>query len=79
MIGGFTLQFFFAALILKWNVGYQIVEFLGQQVQTFLTFTDKGAEFVFGAKYTDHLFAMKVNKTWIKIIMGMYSNVKIRI
>jgi nucleoside permease NupC len=79
VIGGFTLQFFFAALILKWNVGYQIVEFLGQQVQTFLTFTDKGSEFVFGAKYTDHLFAMKVNKTWIKIVMGMYSNVKIRI
>ncbi|CAC5393511.1 SLC28A [Mytilus coruscus] len=60
VLGGFTLQFFFAALILKWSVGFQIFEFLGKQVQTFLMFTDKGTEFVFGPKYTEHLFAMKI-------------------
>ncbi|XP_076094815.1 solute carrier family 28 member 3-like [Mytilus galloprovincialis] len=60
VIGGFTLQFFFAAIILKWSVGFQIFEFLGKQVQTFLKFTDKGTEFVFGEKYTEHLFAMKI-------------------
>ena len=61
VIGGFTLQFFFAAFILKSKVGYKIFEFLGKQVQTFLMFTDKGSQFVFGDKYTDHIFAMKVS------------------
>jgi hypothetical protein len=29
--------------------------------QTFLGYTDTGARFVFGEKYTDHFFAFKVS------------------
>lgn len=29
--------------------------------QTFLGYTDAGAQFVFGEKYTDHFFAFKVS------------------
>lgn len=68
VLGGLALQFFFAAMILKWDVGQAVFEFLGNQVQTFLEFTNTGTKFVFGDKYTDHPFAMVVcnNKiiTW---------------
>nr|XP_022310289.1 solute carrier family 28 member 3-like isoform X2 [Crassostrea virginica] len=60
VIGGLALQFFFAALILKWDVGQAVFQFLGDQVQTFLSFTNTGTKFVFGEKYTDHPFAMVV-------------------
>ncbi|XP_033762277.1 LOW QUALITY PROTEIN: sodium/nucleoside cotransporter 1-like [Pecten maximus] len=58
--GGLVLQFFFASLILKLSVGYTAFKFLGDQIQTFLSFTNDGTQFVFGEKYTDHFFAMKV-------------------
>ncbi|XP_041367235.1 solute carrier family 28 member 3-like [Gigantopelta aegis] len=60
VVGGLTLQFYFAVLILKWDVGYKVFRFLGHEVQTFLSYTDYGSEFVFGKKYIDHIFAMKV-------------------
>ncbi|XP_011439738.3 uncharacterized transporter HI_0519 [Magallana gigas] len=60
VLGGLALQFFFAAMILKWDVGQAVFEFLGNQVQTFLEFTNTGTKFVFGDKYTDHPFAMVV-------------------
>ncbi|XP_048753840.1 solute carrier family 28 member 3-like isoform X2 [Ostrea edulis] len=60
VLGGLALQFFFAALILKTDVGQAVFEFLGTQVQTFLSFTNTGTKFVFGDKYTDHPFAMMV-------------------
>ncbi|KAK7483948.1 hypothetical protein BaRGS_00024832 [Batillaria attramentaria] len=60
VIGGFVLQFCFATLILKWDVGYKVFSFLGEEARKFLAYTDVGAEFVFGKKFTDHIFAMKV-------------------
>jgi pyrimidine nucleoside transport protein len=60
VLGGLCLQFFFAALILKTDIGQAVFEFLGAQVQTFLGFTNTGTKFVFGDKYTDHPFAMMV-------------------
>ncbi|XP_046373166.2 solute carrier family 28 member 3-like isoform X2 [Haliotis rufescens] len=60
VLGGFTLQFYFAVLILKWDIGYRVFYFLGKEIQKFLAFTDFGSKFVFGDKYTDHIFAMKV-------------------
>lgn len=56
VLGGLALQFFFAAMILKWDVGQAVFEFLGNQVQTFLEFTNTGTKFVFGDKYTDRSF-----------------------
>ncbi|KAK6166946.1 hypothetical protein SNE40_023541 [Patella caerulea] len=60
ILGGFTLQFMFAVFILKWDLGYKIFHFLGQQVQVFLSYTDVGSRMVFGDKFMDHFFAMKV-------------------
>ncbi|XP_069110966.1 uncharacterized transporter HI_0519-like [Argopecten irradians] len=57
---GLVLQFFFALLILRWPFGYQAFQWLGARVSEFLAYSDKGAIFVFGEKYTDHFFAFKV-------------------
>ena len=66
MIGGLLLQFYFAVIILKWDLGYQFFSWLGDKVQTFLSFTDYGSEFVFGPKFMDHIFAMKVSPKYAK-------------
>ena len=60
VIGGFILQFFFASIILKTPAGFTVFKFLGDNVQTFLSYTNSGTEFVFGKKYMD-VFAIKVN------------------
>ncbi|XP_038625774.1 solute carrier family 28 member 3 isoform X2 [Tachyglossus aculeatus] len=60
VIWGIGLQFFLGLLILRTKIGFEAFDWLGSQVQTFLGYTDAGAEFVFGKKYTDHFFAFKV-------------------
>ncbi|XP_068961183.1 solute carrier family 28 member 3 [Petaurus breviceps papuanus] len=57
---GIGLQFLVGLLILRTTPGFEAFNWLGNQVQIFLEYTDTGAIFVFGEKYTDHLFAFKV-------------------
>ncbi|XP_032248797.1 solute carrier family 28 member 3 [Phoca vitulina] len=57
---GIGLQFLLGLLILRTDPGFMAFNWLGQQVQTFLEYTNTGAEFVFGEKYADHFFAFKV-------------------
>lgn len=57
---GIGLQFLLGLLILRTDPGFMAFDWLGQQVQTFLEYTNAGAEFVFGDTYADHLFAFKV-------------------
>uniref|UniRef100_A0A8D0MQS3 Sodium/nucleoside cotransporter n=1 Tax=Sus scrofa TaxID=9823 RepID=A0A8D0MQS3_PIG len=57
---GIGLQFLLGLLILRTKPGFIAFDWLGKQVQTFLEYTDAGALFVFGEKYTDHFFAFKV-------------------
>ncbi|XP_020039463.1 solute carrier family 28 member 3 isoform X2 [Castor canadensis] len=57
---GIGLQFLLGLLILRTKPGFIAFDWLGKQVQTFLEYTDAGAVFVFGEKYTDHFFAFKV-------------------
>ncbi|XP_072461946.1 solute carrier family 28 member 3 [Notamacropus eugenii] len=57
---GIGLQFLLGILILRTTPGFEAFNWLGNQVQTFLEYTDTGATFVFGEKYTDHFFAFKV-------------------
>ncbi|XP_069817883.1 solute carrier family 28 member 3 [Dendropsophus ebraccatus] len=57
---GMGLQFILALLILRTKPGFDAFDWLGMQVQTFLEYSNTGAEFVFGEKYTDHFFAFKV-------------------
>uniref|UniRef100_A0A6J0V9N2 Sodium/nucleoside cotransporter n=1 Tax=Pogona vitticeps TaxID=103695 RepID=A0A6J0V9N2_9SAUR len=60
VIWGIGLQFILGLITLRTKVGFDSFSWLGQQVQTFLEYTNAGAEFVFGEKYTDHFFAFKV-------------------
>jgi pyrimidine nucleoside transport protein len=46
---------------LRTEFGYKLFKFLSDQVTKFLSFTDQGSQLVFGDKYTDHIFAFKVN------------------
>lgn len=56
VFGGLALLFFFAVLILKWDVGQAIFEFLGNKFQTFLETLN--IKFRFGEKYKEHHLAM---------------------
>ncbi|NXX21231.1 S28A3 protein, partial [Podargus strigoides] len=60
VFSGIAMQFILGLLILRTKVGFDVFNWLGIQVQTFLEYSDAGAKFVFGEKYTDHFFAFKV-------------------
>ncbi|XP_056380207.1 solute carrier family 28 member 3 isoform X2 [Hyla sarda] len=57
---GIGLQFLLGLVILRTKPGFDAFDWLGIQVQTFLEYSNTGAEFVFGEKYVDHFFAFKV-------------------
>ncbi|CAK6433914.1 unnamed protein product [Pipistrellus nathusii] len=57
---GIGLQFLLGLIILRTEPGFIAFDWLGKQVQTFLEYTNAGASFVFGEKYTDHFFAFKI-------------------
>ena len=61
VLGGFTLQFYFATMILKWDKGYQVVSAIGQGFVEFLNFTNYGSTFVFG-NTDDHFLVFKVRR-----------------
>ncbi|XP_063996517.1 solute carrier family 28 member 3 [Pogoniulus pusillus] len=60
VFSGIGMQFILGLLILRTKVGFHAFNWLGIQIQTFLAYSDTGAKFVFGDKYTDHFFAFKV-------------------
>ncbi|XP_064613726.1 solute carrier family 28 member 3-like [Liolophura sinensis] len=60
VLWGMYIQFAFALLILRWEVGFQAFKWLGDRIQEFLAHTDAGAIFVFGDSYMNHFFAFKV-------------------
>uniref|UniRef100_A0A6Q2XHI8 Sodium/nucleoside cotransporter n=1 Tax=Esox lucius TaxID=8010 RepID=A0A6Q2XHI8_ESOLU len=60
LLWGVALQFIFGLVILRTRTGFMAVDWLGHQVEVFLSYTDAGSKFVFGEKYTDHFFAFKV-------------------
>ncbi|KAM9360679.1 solute carrier family 28 member 3-like [Symphorus nematophorus] len=60
LLWGVGLQFIFGLLILRTTLGFRAVQWLGTQVEDFLSFTDVGSKFVFGDSYTDHFFVFKV-------------------
>jgi concentrative nucleoside transporter, CNT family len=62
---GLGLEFGFALLILKTSWGLNLFKSLGDVVSTFLSFSDAGAKFVFGANFKDHFFAFQVLPTII--------------
>ncbi len=46
---GLLLQFGIAVFILKTDIGHTLFQWLGEKIQKLLSFSDKGAEFVFGS------------------------------
>ncbi|CAM2114820.1 unnamed protein product [Caretta caretta] len=57
---GIGLQFILGLVTLRTKAGFDVFNWLGRQIQIFLEYSDNGAKFVFGEKYTDHFFAFKV-------------------
>ncbi|ELR15423.1 Na+ dependent nucleoside transporterlike, putative [Acanthamoeba castellanii str. Neff] len=62
---GLGLQLGLGAVILYTEVGYLAFQWLGDGAAHFLAYSDVGAEFVFGAHFTDHYIAFKVLPTII--------------
>lgn len=64
VIWGISFQFLMANLVLKTQIGKSIFQCVGDKIVTFLNFTDKGSEFVFGSLVdgngTGSVFAFKV-------------------
>ena len=60
VVWGLSLQFVFALLVLRTSVGYDVFKWLAERVEEYIGYTDAGVIFVFGEKYVDHFFAMKV-------------------
>ena len=60
MFWGIALQYIFALLILRTIWGYEMFKWLGDRVTEFLEYTMAGIVFVFGDKWFEHFFAMKV-------------------
>ncbi|KAI0231522.1 hypothetical protein LSAT2_018126 [Lamellibrachia satsuma] len=60
VLWGLGLQFVFGLVVLRTPWGFAAFRWLGDRVQEFLSHTDVGAKFVFGDKFVDHPFAMKV-------------------
>lgn len=68
VISGLALQLIFAILVLKVQVVANIFDWISDKVVTFLNFSEKGAEFLFGGLVTDmdtfgYIFAFKVLPT----------------
>ncbi|XP_068616920.1 solute carrier family 28 member 3-like [Brachionichthys hirsutus] len=60
LLWGIGLQFAIALVTLRTTSGSVAMQWLGDQVEKFLSFTNVGSQFVFGASYTDHPFVFKV-------------------
>jgi len=65
VLWGVGLQVILAILVIKTPWGFAAFSFLGNLAKKFLSFSDAGASFVFGEKFTDHFFAFKVLPTII--------------
>lgn len=74
VIWGIAMQFIFGLIVLRWDVGRNIIDCLGDKVTTFLAYTDAGSSFVYGHLVTDDdsVFAFKVSHPAIQTnsIMG---------
>ncbi|KAK2513836.1 Slc28a3 [Columba guinea] len=60
VFSGIAMQFLLGILVMRTSMGFDMFNWLGIQIQTFLEYADAGAKFVFGEKYRDHFFAFKV-------------------
>jgi concentrative nucleoside transporter, CNT family len=71
VLWGLGLQVLLAVIVIKTPWGFAAFSFLGELAKKFLSFSDAGASFVFGASFTDHMFAFKVLPTIIFVSATM--------
>ncbi|XP_068167395.1 solute carrier family 28 member 3-like [Antennarius striatus] len=60
LLWGMGLQFAIALVTLRTSSGSGAMQWIGDQVEKFLSFTNDGSKFVFGAVYSDNSFVFKV-------------------
>ncbi|OUQ86293.1 NupC/NupG family nucleoside CNT transporter [Brevibacillus brevis] len=64
VIGAFAIQFIFALVVLKWDFGKKLLEYLGSIVQSIINSTNAGIQFLFGgilgAQNAGFTFALQV-------------------
>jgi concentrative nucleoside transporter, CNT family len=65
VLWGVGLQLILGVLVLRTTYGYLVFKWLGDLVTRFLDFSDAGARFVFGERFTEFFFAFKVLPTII--------------
>jgi concentrative nucleoside transporter, CNT family len=71
VLWGLGLQVALAVLVMKTPWGFAAFSFVGEIAKKFLDFSDAGASFVFGEKFTEHFFAFKVLPTIIFVSAAM--------
>jgi pyrimidine nucleoside transport protein len=59
LIAGLIIQFSLAAMVLRWDFGFELFKFLGDQMTIFLSYTNYGSELVFGETYYQHYIIFK--------------------
>ena len=62
MFWGIAIQYILALIILRWEFGYRMFEYLGNRTQEFLAYSDEGAIFMFGPDFRDHFFGFAVSE-----------------
>ncbi|XP_039255223.2 solute carrier family 28 member 3-like [Styela clava] len=60
VLWGIIMQFILGLIVLRTKVGFNAVKFIGDQVATFMRYSDYGSKFVFGDAYFVHMFAFKI-------------------
>lgn len=71
MLSGLTVQIGLALLVLRWSPAADALEWLGNQISTFMYYSSHGARFVFGDKYVMHPFAMEVRLHAVLVIIDL--------
>lgn len=62
-----SLQFLLALLILKTSWGASIIRWCGNRLEEFVENGEAGSVFIFGEKYTDHMFAFGVSDSAVQL------------
>ncbi len=65
VIWGVALQLILGVLVLRTHAGFVVFNWMGDRMTDFLNFSDAGAQFVFGDRFTEFYFAFKVLPTII--------------
>lgn len=73
VVCGFILQFIFAFVCIRWSIGRQIFQCIGDKLANFLNFSKFGAEFVYGdfLVHKESVFAFSVSRK----IYYIYKNI----